>query len=66
MSQPNPNNKPESRVKINEHGEKELTALMKEAGTTARLRKEKAMKEHFIKLSLAVRGTVTDSLNGDQ
>ena len=65
MSQPNPNKKPEPRVEVSEQ-EKELTALMKEAGTTARLRKEKAMKEHFIKLSLAVRGTVTDSLNGDQ
>ena len=58
--------KPKSRVEISEPGEKELKALIKEAGVTARLRKEKAMKEHFIKLRLAVRGTATDSTNGDQ
>jgi hypothetical protein len=41
-----------------ETGEENLAMLIKEAGESARIRKKKAMDEHFKRLHMAVTGTL--------
>jgi hypothetical protein len=47
-----------------ESGEEELALLIKEAGESARIRKKKAMDDHFKRLHLAVTGGLCTTLDG--